>query len=170
MRLAENARHTGSEVMGLMASGCQLTPTADSLKTQAAGPSSSQPFVIFAMCPHFSTASPKSQPLLFHDMKENFNKFSLCSIQKFWYTEQLTNLFVCGLMSLVYITKTLTENLPLFRCLQRAGGRCEPERSAWAVWFPSRSRKRAAASVMGPGVPRYRDRAYWSPKRSPPGR
>ena len=107
-----DARRTGSEVMGLMASGCQLTPTADSLKTQAAGPSSSQPFVIFAMCPHFSTASPKCQSLLFHEMKENFNKISLCSIQKFWYTKQLTNLFVCGLMSTVYITKTLTEICP----------------------------------------------------------
>ena len=49
MRLAVFARRTGSEVMGLMAWGCQLAPTADSLKAPTAGPSSSQPFVIFAL-------------------------------------------------------------------------------------------------------------------------
>ena len=43
------ARRTGSEVMGLMAPDCRLAPTVGSLKVQTAGPSSSQPFVIFAL-------------------------------------------------------------------------------------------------------------------------
>ena len=42
-------RRTGSEVMGPVARSCQLAPTADSLKAPTARPSSSQPFVIFAL-------------------------------------------------------------------------------------------------------------------------
>ena len=37
------------------------------------------------------------------------------------------------------------------------------------VWFLSRFRERAAASVMEHGFPRYRDRACRSSKGSPPG-
>ena len=51
-------RRSGSEVMGLMAPGCRLAPTDDSLKTPTAGPSSSQPF---SYCRHFSMSPPKSQ-------------------------------------------------------------------------------------------------------------
>ena len=46
------ARSSGSEVMGLMAPLRQLAPTADSLKAQVAGPSSSQPFSILTILYH----------------------------------------------------------------------------------------------------------------------
>ena len=80
--------------------------------------------------------------------------------------KRLTNPAVCALMSNVYIVKTSKEKSSLFhasesRRLVRAGG-LGPE-----VWFLSRFCKRARASVMEPGLPRYRDRAYWSPKRFP---
>ena len=56
-------RLSGSEVMGLVAPGCRLAPTDDSLKTLAAGPSSSQPF---SYCPYCSMSTVKSQMFFYY--------------------------------------------------------------------------------------------------------
>ena len=63
----ETVQHPGSEVMGLVATGCQLPPNADSLKTDIAGPSSSQPLKILKILYHVSrkksiVLTPKNGP------------------------------------------------------------------------------------------------------------
>ena len=41
-------------------------------------------------------------------------------------------------MTLVFIEKTLKENLSISKMLQRAGGWCEPEQGRGMIWFLSR--------------------------------
>lgn len=49
-------------------------------------------------------------------------------------------------MTLVFLVKTLKENLSLSKMLQRAGGWCEPEQADGMIWFLSWSCERLRVS------------------------
>ena len=79
---------------------------------------------------------------------------------------ELTNVFVCALMTSVHKTKTLTENLLLPRSSR------EPAVGASRCGGLKRSDSRvgsvnSSSLVMEPGCHRYQDRTCWSLKRSP---
>ena len=150
--------------MGLMDASCCLSPTGSSLKGYGSGPSSSQPLTY---CPHFNMSAAKSQMFFpkeprFHVMPKaqplQIRKMYNITIDKWhglWFNDTCTQ------------DKDFDGKFASVQKLQRAGGWCEPVWRMLAIWFPSRFCKRAFASVMEPGCPRYRDRTCWSLKGFP---